>query len=54
MKFKNFFNAAGVVLSFGMISTSVNAAPMIGIGSMYDVLTPDSHSLTKRVMLPTY
>lgn len=49
MKFKNFFNAAGVVLSFGMISTSVNAAPMIGIGSMYDVLTPDSHSLTKRI-----
>lgn len=47
--FKNVLNAAGVILSLCILSASVNAAPMIGIGSMYDVLTPDSHSLTKRI-----
>ncbi|WP_247605518.1 hypothetical protein, partial [Providencia rettgeri] len=31
------------------ITTSVYALPSIGIGSMYDVFTPDTQSLTKRV-----
>ncbi|MTC34700.1 hypothetical protein GKR67_08750 [Providencia alcalifaciens] len=36
-------------LSFMSITTSVYASPSIGIGSMYDVFTPDTQSLTKRV-----
>lgn len=47
--FKNVMNLAGVVLSLGIFSAPVNSAPMIGIGSMYDVLTPESQSLTKRI-----
>lgn len=31
------------------ITTSVCASPSIGIGSMYDVFTPETQSLTKRV-----
>ena len=46
---RNYLNAAAAILSLGILSASVNAAPMIGIGSMYDVLTHDSNSLTKRV-----
>ncbi|WP_262760446.1 hypothetical protein [Enterobacter bugandensis] len=46
---KKVLNVAGVALTLGILSASVNAAPIIGIGSMYDVLTPDNHSLTKRI-----
>ncbi|HGN0121188.1 TPA: hypothetical protein ACKRGB_000768 [Proteus mirabilis] len=37
------------VLSLISITTSVYASPSIGIGSMYDVFTPETQSLTKRV-----
>lgn len=47
--FRNILNAAGVVLTFAMLCHFAKAAPMIGIGSMYDVLTSESHSLTKRI-----
>lgn len=36
-------------LSFISITTSIYASPSIGIGSMYDVFTPETQSLTKRV-----
>ncbi|EBP0972793.1 hypothetical protein LB58_19170 [Salmonella enterica] len=40
---------AGGAFSLVILSASVNAAPIIGIGSMYDVLTPDKSSFTKRI-----
>lgn len=46
---KNILIIAGAcALAFGVIRTA-NATPVIGIGSMYDVLTPGTQSMTKRI-----
>lgn len=49
----NFFNNSilftGVVLLALSRSPIAYATPVIGIGSMYDVLTPDMQSMTKRI-----
>lgn len=44
--FKRFFILTGICLS---ALSSAHATPVIGIGSMYDVLTPGMQSMTKRV-----
>lgn len=44
---KIFLVLAGNYIS--ALSTPIYAAPVIGIGSMYDVLTPDMQSMTKRI-----
>lgn len=36
-------------LSLMSVATSIHASPSIGIGSMYDIFTPEAQSLTKRV-----
>lgn len=50
MKLFNYLSAfTGICfLSLGMVS-SASATPVIGIGSMYDVLMPGTQSMTKRI-----
>lgn len=47
--FKWFFIFLGTCISVLSMLTTAYAAPVIGIGSMYDVLTPDMQSMTKRI-----
>lgn len=47
--FKRWFFLSGVCVSALSFLTPAYATPVIGIGSMYDVLTPESQSMTKRV-----
>ncbi len=47
MKFRILLSG-GCVLG-ALLSTGVLATPVLGIGSMYDVITPDSQSMTKRI-----
>lgn len=46
---KNVFKRPAFVLLLVSFIPFVHAAPVIGIGSMYDVLKPDAQSLTKRI-----
>jgi P pilus assembly chaperone PapD len=45
--FKRFFIFTSVFIS--VLSASAHATPVIGIGSMYDVMTPEMQSMTKRI-----
>lgn len=47
--FKWFFIFLGTCISALSMLTTAYAAPVIGIGSMYDLLTPDMQSMTKRI-----
>lgn len=45
---KPLFFTGAIILALSLLS-SAYATPVIGIGSMYDVLTPDMQSMTKRI-----
>lgn len=47
MKIRNLLTG-GCVLG-ALLSTAVSATPVLGIGSMYDVITLDAQSMTKRI-----
>lgn len=47
--FKIFFVLTGFFISALSALSPAYATPVIGIGSMYDVLTPDMQSMTKRI-----
>lgn len=47
--FKTLFILTGAFISTLSVLSPAYATPVIGIGSVYDVLTPDMQSMTKRV-----
>lgn len=49
LKLNHSFITSSIFLLLMFFISAVNAAPLIGIGSMYDVLTPGTQSLTKRI-----
>ena len=46
---KRFFILAGMGISLAGVILPASATPVIGIGSMYDVLVPGTQSITKRI-----
>lgn len=49
IRLKSIFIVVGVFLAVATFFVPASAAPIIGIGSMYDVLTPNIQSMTKRI-----
>jgi P pilus assembly chaperone PapD len=47
--FKKYLNSTSAVILAISVLSPAYATPVIGIGSMYDVLTPDMQSMTKRI-----
>lgn len=49
LKINHRFITASILLASALFTSAISAAPLIGIGSMYDVLTPGTQSMAKRI-----